>query len=205
MRHAPSLIALLFFSLTTTTQADSRPSAAALVEDTTMRMVASIQQNRSQIDADKTALYGLINEILMPHIDFQRMSRWVLGKHWRKTNAEQREIFTEEFRTLIMRTYSTAMLEYSGQKIRVLPVRNQEAATDVTVRTEIRPANGPMIPISYDLYLNDDNTWKVYDVSIDGISLVANYRSSFSSQIRRSGSVAALIHKLQARNQQARK
>ena len=116
---------------------------------------------------------------MLPHIDFQRMSKWVLGKHWRRANIEQREQFVNEFRQLILRTYSTALLEFSEQKVNVLPVRAAADAREVTVRTEIQAQQGPVIPIAYDLYLDKNQQWKVYDLSIDGISLVSNYRSSF--------------------------
>jgi len=185
--------------------ADSTPTAGSLIQVTAKQMLNRIEQDRSQIDTNPRHIYDLVDEILLPHIDFKRMSRWVLGKYWRRASVAEREDFVEEFRKLIIRTYSTALLEYSGQEINFLPVRNTTDPNQASVRTEIRPANGPMIPISYDLYRNDLGQWKVYDVSIDGISLIANYRSSFSSQIRRSGGLAKVINSMKSRNQQARK
>jgi phospholipid transport system substrate-binding protein len=138
---------------------------------------------------------------MLPHVDFQRMSKWVLGKHWRRASIDQREQFVNEFRQLILRTYSTALLEYSEQKVNVLPVRAAADAREVTVRTEIQANQGPVIPIAYDLYLDQNQQWKVYDVTIDGISLISNYRSTFSTQIRRGG-INALLGRLHARNQQ---
>ncbi len=180
-------------------------SAGSLIQVTAKRMLSRIEQDRSQINTNPRHVYELVDEILLPHIDFKRMSRWVLGKYWRRASISEREMFVEEFRNLIIRTYSTALLEYSGQEINFLPVRDNSDPDSASVRTEIRPASGPVIPISYDLYRNDTGEWKVYDVSIDGISLIANYRSSFSSQIRRSGGLTKVINQMKAKNQQAKK
>jgi len=180
-------------------------AAGNLVKVTAERIINRIEQDRSVINSNPRHVFELVDEILLPHIDFKRMSRWVLGKYWRRAKPAQREAFTNEFRDLLIRTYSTALLEYSGQQINFLPVRASADASSVSVRTEIRPDNGPVIPISYDLYLNDEGEWKVYDVSIDGISLVANYRSSFASQIRRSGGIGKLISQMKAKNKQAKK
>jgi len=180
-------------------------AAGSLVKVTAERILNRIEQDRSEINTNPRHVFELVDEILLPHIDFKRMSRWVLGKYWRRAKPDQREAFTNEFRELLIRTYSTALLEYSGHEINFLPVRASSDDSAVTVRTEIRPNNGPIIPISYDLYLDDNQNWKVYDVSIDGISLIANYRSSFSAQIRRSGGIGKLIKQMKTKNRQAKK
>jgi len=179
--------------------------AGNLIQVTAKRMLSQIEEDRQQINTNPRHVYDLVDEILIPHIDFERMSRWVLGKHWRRASSSEKQDFVEEFRKLIIRTYSTALLEYNGQEIRFLPVRDASDPNRASVRTEIRPNNGPMIPIAYDLYKNEVGEWKVYDVSIDGISLIANYRSSFGSQIRRTGSLKRIIQQMKARSQQAKK
>lgn len=180
-------------------------SAGNLIQVTAQRMINRIEQDRSQINSNPSHVYKLVDEILLPHIDFMRMSRWVLGKYWRKASSNEREMFVEEFRTLVIRTYSIALLEFSGHEIIFLPVRDNSDPNSASVRTEIHTNNGPIIPISYDLYRTDKGPWKVYDVAIDGISLVANYRSSFGSQIRRSGGLGKVINQMKAKNQQAKK
>jgi phospholipid transport system substrate-binding protein len=130
------------------------------------------------------------------------MSRLVLGKHWRRASAEERRQFVEQFRYLLVRTYATAMLDYSEDPIIFLPFRDDVAATETTVRTEVDPPGSNPVPIDYSVYFVN-GVWKVYDVSIDGVSLVVNYRSSFANEIRSEGGVAGLIAKLQERNQQA--
>ncbi|WP_172597744.1 MlaC/ttg2D family ABC transporter substrate-binding protein [Sulfuriflexus mobilis] len=201
MRYLTLLTVLLMCNLSSLA-AEPLPSARALVQKTAAQVTSRIRADRPLIDSNPQHLQSLIDELMMPHIDFQRMSKWVLGKYWRRASDEQREQFATEFSQLILRTYSTALLEYSDQEVAVLPVRAAADAREVTVRTEVQPDQGPAIPIAYDLYLNPQGQWKVYDVSIDGISLIANYRSSFSSQIRRSG-ISALLTQLHARNQQA--
>ena len=187
----------LFTAVSATAQATAM-SAKEFVQSTSQQILDRIATERSQIDNQPTHIYSLIDELLLPHIDFQKMSRSVLGKYWRRTSEEQREQFVAEFRMLLIRTYSTALMEYSNQTIKYLPVHAGPEATDVTVRTEIRRDDGPSIPISYDVY-NANGHWLVYDVSIDRVSLVANYRSSFATQIRRSG-FDSLIERLHARN-----
>jgi phospholipid transport system substrate-binding protein len=174
-----------------------------LVRQTADQLMHRITSERQQIDLDPAHLDLLLNELLIPHVDFEKMSRWVLGKYWRRTSDEQRARFVTEFRNLILRTYSTALLEYSDQTIHYLPVHSKPDATEVTVRTEIETGTGQTIPIYYDLYLKGQQ-WMVQDVSIDGISLVANYRSTFASQIRRTG-VDGLLEQLSQRSSKQEK
>jgi len=114
------------------------------------------------------------------------MSQWVLGVNWRRASDGQKEKFTEQFRTLLVRTYAKALLEYTDQKINYLPLHAAADARTVTVRTEILQAGGQNIPVNYRMYHKGDN-WKVYDISIDGVSLVSNYRTSFNNEIRQGG------------------
>lgn len=195
-----ALIASLLLCNMKLVMAEPLPSAQALVQRTAVQVTNRIRADRPLIDKNPQHLQSLITELMLPHIDFQRMSKWVLGKHWRRANIEQREQFVNEFRQLILRTYSTALLEFSEQKVNVLPVRAAADAREVTVRTEIQAQQGPVIPIAYDLYLDKNQQWKVYDFSIDGISLVSNYRSSFSTQIRRGGGINALLDRLHTKN-----
>ena len=171
-----------------------------VVTDTTKRMLTVLKDEKSVIRENPDRIYKLVNQIILPHFDFSRMSRWVLGKHWRSASDAQRERFIQEFRTLLVRTYATALLEYSDQEVEFQPVRADPDATDVTVRTAVKQPGGFPIPINYSMYLSD-GTWKVYDVTIDGVSLVASYRSAFSSQIQRGG-LDHLIGLLAERNGQ---
>lgn len=172
------------------------------VKDTTNKLLAALTENEGAIKSDSLKLYALVDEIVFPYFDFNRMSRSVLGKHWRKATAVEKEEFIVEFRQLLKRTYATAMQDYAGQQIEYLPFRYEPGATEVVVKTEVQEDAGFPIPVDYKLYVKDDK-WMVYGMSIDGVSMVINYRASFASAIRDKGSVAGLIKHLRERNKQA--
>lgn len=176
-------------------------SPQQLVRETSEHMLATLNAERDSIQKNPDRLYQLVREIVLPHFDFKQMSRLVLGKNWRRATPEQRERFVKEFQTLLIRTYGTALNEYRDQKIEYLPMRQKPDAQDVTVRTEVLRPGAPPIPIDYSMQL-ENGRWKVYDVVIQGVSLVTNYRTSFSSEISQGG-FDRLLKKLIERNQQA--
>ena len=164
----------------------SELSPQDMVRDTSSRMLVAMHTEQELIEKDATHLYELVEEIVLPYFDFRRMSQWVLGKNWRKATAEQREQFVEQFRMLLVRTYGTALLEYADEEIVYLPTVEPEDAARVTVRTEIDQPGVGVTPIFYSMYQSDAG-WKVYDISISGVSLVTNYRSTYGSIIRKDG------------------
>ncbi|WP_455208057.1 MlaC/ttg2D family ABC transporter substrate-binding protein [Kaarinaea lacus] len=172
--------------------------ALKLVRDTTVLIKKRVKEEDEAIKANQERLYDLVNEIVLPHFDFEKMSNWVLGKNWRTANKEQQQRFTEEFSRLLVRTYSRAIYDNIDQQINFLPMRGEPAEDKVTVRTEVPQAAGFPIPIDYKMY-KKENEWKVYDVVIDAISLVANYRTSFNQEIKKSG-IDSLIASLADRN-----
>jgi len=194
-------IGVLFGLLTLT--AVAAPVAPAsprdMVIDTSQKMLAALKKDKDLLKQNPQRIYELVSEIVLPHFDFTTMSKWVLGKNWRTLNPGQQQRFTTEFRTLLVRTYAVSLSEYQDQKLNYLPLKAAPSADDVTVRTEVLRGGGPAIPINYSMHLTA-NGWKVYDVVIDGVSLVINYRTSFATQIR-TGGVDKLIEDLVARNQ----
>lgn len=169
-----------------------------IVRDTTDDIVKIIRADKKSFEKDHGKLYKLADEKVFPHFDFVRMSQWVLGKHWRDTTPEQRGRFVTEFRDLLVRTYSTALLNYTDQEIVVLPVTRKPGDDEVTVKTEVRQKGGaPNVPIHYTFYKKGD-AWKVYDVTIEGISLVTNYRSVYATKIRQEGIEALLVSMTQS-------
>jgi len=175
----------------------------SLVKDATEKMLQALIDNKEALEEDSSLIYGLVQDILMPNFDFDKMSKLALGKNWRKADTEQRERFTEEFRLLLVRTYSTARLEYTDEEIRFLPFHDDLAKKKVKVKMEILQSGGPSIPMALSMYLNKENAWKVYDVKIDGISLVTNYRSTFATEIRNDG-MDKLIERLASRNEKVK-
>lgn len=173
--------------------------AQELVRTTATTLLVRLRADHDALTANPERVYPLVQDLVLPHFDFRKMSQWVLGKHWRGASAEQRDQFTQEFRNLLVRTYATALLEYDDQSIRYLPLQAERDARRVNVKTEIAQAGGPPIPINYAMYLRKDGHWKVYDIAIDGASMVSTYRKSYYSQIRKGG-LDALISQLQAMN-----
>ncbi|KAB7623830.1 phospholipid-binding protein MlaC [Alkalilimnicola sp. S0819] len=171
----------------------------ALVRDTAERMLEVLRERRGELDERPQMVFDLVEEIVLPHFDFELMSRYVLARNWRGASDEQRSRFVEEFRHLLVRTYATSLAEYSGQRIEYLPLRGDPARGRVTVSTVIKQnGGGPDIPVDYNLRRTESG-WKVFDVIIEGLSLVQNYRGSFASAIRRQG-LDGLIDDLAARN-----
>jgi len=170
-----------------------------LITNTTEKVLETIRNNSAEYKEEPAKLFALIDEIVLPHFDFQRMANLALGRYRRKINDQQKTQLTDEFRTLLVRTYGKALLEYTDEKVIYLPMRGSIKKGDVTVRTEIDQGGGFPIPLNYNLY-QADNGWKVYDISVDNISLVTNYRSSFAREIKKNG-IDGLIKTLRERNQ----
>ena len=194
------LLAGVLLALAVATHATPAPgniSPQELVRDTSSRMLSALRDEREAISRNPGRLYELVSDIVLPYFDFRRMSQWVLGKNWRSATEDQRERFVEQFRQLLVRTYGTALSEYADEKIIYLPFMEKSGARTVTVRTEIEQG-GSTIPISYSMY-NSSDGWKVYDVSISGVSLVTNYRSTFGNIVRDEG-MSSLIKQLVERN-----
>jgi phospholipid transport system substrate-binding protein len=198
MRKAVMVICLLL-----TVGSSERVLAAEtpreLVKRTAQEMQAELRENRQTLEADPTKIYGLVNEIVLPHFDFTLMSRWVLGKYWRQATPEQRQQFTQEFRTLLVRSYAGALLEYADEELIFPPVPDVPPdVKEATVHSEVQLKGQDPVAINYSLRRRDGE-WKVYDVTVNGVSLVINYRSTFANQIRNEG-IDAVIRDLTERN-----
>ena len=184
-------------------QAEPAPPDTVL-QTASREMITAINANHEKIKTDPTVLNGLVEDILMPHIDFIAASQWVLGKHWRRASKEQKLEFIRQFRTLLLRFYSTALSEYlstntvSEDMFVFLPLRGDTTNNMVTVNSEIHAPSGSIIPVKYSMHLTKKG-WKVYDVSIEGVSMVTTYRTSFAAEIKQKG-LDGLIASLSERN-----
>lgn len=174
-----------------------------MVIDVATRTIDRIKKDKDLIDKDPGRLYDLIHEVVLPHFDFERMSRWVLGKYWRKASPDEKKRFIGEFRTLLVRTYASSLADFAQQEITYLPFHGDLKSGEATVKSEVAQPGGFPIPINYRLY-KPGAEWVVYDVTIDDISLVANYRTSFATEIRKS-SIDSLIKTLAEKNAEASK
>lgn len=205
MKKVIPLLAVMTLFMGTATIVTSVAGSVApqeIVQTATENMQAALRENKAELDADSAKVYPLIKEHVLPVFDFKKMSQLALGKNWRKASDEQKVAFVEEFRLLLVRTYSTAMLEYAKDEIRFLPFKGDLAKKKVVVMTEVVTAGG-VVPMSLSLFQNKAAAWKVYNIKIDGISLVTNYRTSFNSEIRKHG-LDKLIADLASRNAKAK-
>lgn len=177
-------------------------SPDALVQKVTQRIIELIQKNRDAYARDHGKLYAMVDEEVLPYFDFRVMSRAVLGRYWRQAGEAQRNRFVEEFRELLVRTYATALLKYNDEEIRVLPFRGAPEDKQVLVRTEIVQQGGPSIPMNFSFYRSGEG-WKVYDIAIEGVSLVTSYRSTYAQRIQSQG-LDGLIASLTEANRRGR-
>jgi phospholipid transport system substrate-binding protein len=161
--------------------------------------VMQVIKSDPRVQAGDTArIREVVETKLLPNFDFPRMTALAMGRNWRKATPEQQKRLTDEFRSLLVRTYSGSLSQYRNQTIEYKPLRADAAATDVTVRTEVvRPGQAP-VQIDYSMAKGADG-WKAYDVIVGGVSLVTNYRDEFNEQIRQGG-IDQLIASLVARN-----
>jgi phospholipid transport system substrate-binding protein len=173
-------------------------SPDALVK-TTAEDVLTIIKNDKDIQAgNQTKIFALAEEKILPNFNFDRVSRIVLGKNWNGATKEQQDAFQKEFKTLLIRTYASALSKYKNQTIEYKPLRAQPSDTEVSVKTQINQPGGQPIEVDYSLAKETDG-WKVFDIVIEGVSLVTNYRGQFNNEIRQSG-MDGLIQKLVEKN-----
>ncbi|MCF7966759.1 MAG: ABC transporter substrate-binding protein [Methylobacter tundripaludum] len=151
---------------------------------------------------DFAKITQFVNEVIYPHTDFDRISELVLGKLWKTASNDERERFKHEFQTLLVRTYSRAFVEFNDWSVRFLPLEMQDGETKVTVKTEVLQPGIQPIGVNYRMVLRDGE-WKAYDIMIEGVSLVTNYRTTFSNEVQTKGSLNAVIEGLVKRNAEA--
>ena len=174
------------------------PAPDQLVKTVTLEVVDLIQKDKDIQKGDRKKVIALIEVKVLPHFNFQAMTASAVGRNWEKANAEQRLRLMDEFKTLLVRTYASALASYSSQKFDFRPLRAKPTDTDVTVNVRILQSGTEPVTIDYDMEKRPGG-WKVWDVRVGGISLVANYRTEFDNLIRESG-VEGLIKALNAKN-----
>jgi phospholipid transport system substrate-binding protein len=179
-------------------EATTRDAALALVRDTTDDLFTAVEARNGVLSEDPARARALVEEFITPHVDLKGFSKLVLGKHWRRATQEQRQQFLTQFHTLILRTYATAVTTYTGIEVEYLPMREESRQNFATVRTLIPRADGEGVKVNYRLHCRN-NVWKLFDVSIAGVSMVTTYRSAFSAEVKKSG-LDGLIKALRQKN-----
>lgn len=206
MRITSLLAVLVLWSATGAALADSSPEE--LLRQTAAVVTDTLQEERVALKQDPRRVYELMDRILFPHVDMPRLARLVLGRHWRKATPEQRSRFTEEFKQLLQRTYATAVQSYIDEVTEQAPrvnidyqlLREEPEDGEALMRTVIETPRGKSYTVDYRMR-RQEREWKIYDIIIEGISLLTNYRTSFAAEAQRVG-VEGLIEELARRNRQ---
>ena len=198
-RHRALMFALSGLIAGSTAMAESHGSSAReKVEEVASGTVEELASQRDVLRDDPQRLRELVERLIVPHFDFERMSRRVLGKRWKKSSEDQRARFVSAFRTLLVRTYATLINEYDGQAMTYLDPVPRKKDNEFVVPVTIGQSGGMEFRVAYAMHLVDTD-WKVFDVAVDGVSLVTNYRSSFRAEIARHG-IDGLIERLEEKN-----
>jgi phospholipid transport system substrate-binding protein len=176
-------------------------SAEELVKRTADDVLNTIKNDKDIQAGNQQKIFALAEEKILPNFDFDRVCRMVLGKNWKAASPEQQALFQKEFRSLLLRTYAVALGKYKNQVIEFKPLRAEPDAKNVSVKTQILQPGGQPIAVDYSL-VKVEGGWKVYDIVIESVSLVTNYRSQFSNEIRTNG-LDSLNKKLAEKNKAA--
>jgi phospholipid transport system substrate-binding protein len=191
------LLAVCLAALSTVAVAQEAPDA--LVKRVSSDVMQTIKSDPKVQAGDQQRIREVIETKLLPNFDFDRMTALAMGRNWQKATPEQKQQLTDQFRTLLVRTYSGALSQYRDQQMDFKPLRGDANATDVTVRTEIIRTGQQPVQIDYGMTKGGAG-WKAYDVIVGGVSLVTNYRDEFNEQIK-NGGIDGLLATLRSKNQ----
>lgn len=181
-------------------QALAQEAPDALARNVMTEVLEIIKTDKAIQSGDQKRLLSLVETKVIKHFDFSRMTALAVGREWRVATPEQKAAMTKEFQTLLVRSYSNALSQYKNQTIDFKPLRMQPGDTDVLVRTEVKQPGAKAVSIDYEMQKNPDG-WKVFDVMVAGVSLVTNYRETFSQEIK-TGGMDSLIANLREKNKE---
>lgn len=171
----------------------------SVIKNTSDQLFSTLKAEKSTLQKNPSKVYEIVESILVPRFDFGTISQWVMGRSWRDATPQQRVEFTNEFKKLLINSYAGVLLDYTDETLKVLPLPPNAAKGDeVTVRSEIISRNRPAVAINYSM-IKSGNRWMVYDVSVEGISIVANYRSEIRELVSKQG-IAGMIDILKRKN-----
>lgn len=177
-------------------QAEQAPDE--LIKNTAQEVLAIVKQDKDIQAGSQKKVLELVDAKVLPHFNFTRMTQLAVGKHWRTATAPQKQALEAEFRNMLVRTYTKAFTVYRDQEVEIKPLKAAPNATEVTVKTMIVKPGTPSIPVNYDMQKTPEG-WKVFDLVVEGVSLVTSYRSTFSEQIQKGG-IDGLIKTLVEKN-----
>jgi phospholipid transport system substrate-binding protein len=172
-----------------------------LVKTLTDEVTAALKKDKDIQAGDAKKVADLIETMIVPHFDFTRMARIAMARNWRSATPDQQKALASEFKTLLVRTYSSALVNYKEHQIEYKPLRAKPEDSEVTVKSDVKPS-GATQPVTIDYEMEKtDNGWKIYDVKVDGVSLVTTYRDTFATEVRERG-IDGLIKSLAAKNRE---
>jgi len=193
-----TLAAVFAMAAATSSAATADIAPDALARSVTDEVLAVVRADRDIASGHPQKVAQLVETKVLPHFNFSRMTQLAVGRNWRQATPAQQTVLIDEFRTLLVRTYTTAFTQYRNQTVDYKPVRMAATDTDVVVKSLITQPAGQPIAIDYSMEKGPSG-WKVYDVKIEGVSLVENYRHTFNSEIQRGG-IDGLINTLAQKN-----
>jgi len=174
------------------------PGPQELMERVSQELLRDLDANRAELRKDPSGLRALIDRHLLPYFDTDYSARLVLGKHWRAATPAQRQRFIDAFYGTLMADYGNAIVEFTADRLTILPFRGDPAADSATVRTEVKRDDSTVVPVNYSMRRTPEG-WKVWDVTIEGISYVRNFRNDFGAEVDQNG-LDALIKRLETQN-----
>ncbi|MGI9204071.1 MAG: MlaC/ttg2D family ABC transporter substrate-binding protein [Woeseiaceae bacterium] len=178
MNRLFTTLALLLLSVAAFAQ-----SPNDVIQSAADELAAGLDGRKEELSGNKTALYALIDEILLPRFDRRYAAQLVLGSHWRTANAEQRDSFINAFYGTLLRKYADGVLEYNQDRVEILPFRGDDSKARITVKSIVQLDDGTKVPVNYGL-VRRDTGWLMFDVTIEGISYVRNFRTELNAEIR---------------------
>lgn len=204
MKNRSSSIILSLFCAVLLVIASERSFASEdpiqMMQGLSSRVMGALKQNRSELQRNPNKVYEVVNRYILPSVDFVEMARWVVGRNaWQQADAATQKRFVDEFKNLVIRSYAQSLMKYTDQTVDFLPLRGSAAGKErVQVSSFVRESGKKAVRIDYRL-LRAGGSWKVYDIIIEGVSLMQGYRAQFSDDIRQGG-VKAVVNKLHQHN-----
>jgi phospholipid transport system substrate-binding protein len=196
-------VMVAFIGLLICTMVWAISSPLELLQSTSNQLISALQRNQATLRTKPQIVYGIVNQILLPHVDVMSMSSRALGRDaWINASSNQRQAFAQQFVTLLIRTYSSALAQYTNERVNFLPMRGDYSNQPrVQVNSVIIRESGPSINLSYRL-MRENGQWMLYDFSVDGVSIIESFRSQFAGELQQSG-IEGLISKLAQHNSQS--
>jgi phospholipid transport system substrate-binding protein len=181
--------------------AATTPDPMTMLKKTTDTLLSTLKDNRAKLKSNPKYIYKIVDKVLLPHVNVRVMAMSVLGRNaWFKATESQKEAFTKEFTTTVIKTYASALNAFTDESIKFSPIRGGYSGRKILqVNSKVVRPDGPPVPVSYSMILQN-NVWKVYDLNVEGISLLQSFRSQFASQLAQGDSIATIISNLKKHN-----